>query len=66
MWLSEEGEASRTFHVHRINGRHPIPSSLQLQARSLALDAADDDVAGVLGDDLIVVEHGEFYQKKQG
>lgn len=34
--------------------------SLQLQAGGLALDAADDNVAGVLGDDLVVVEHGEF------
>ena len=33
---------------------------LQLQAGGLALDTADHDVAGVLGDNLVIVEHGEF------
>ena len=33
---------------------------LQLQARGLALDTANDNVAGILGNDLVIVEHGEF------
>lgn len=38
----------------------PSPHS-NLQARGLALDAADDNVGGVLGDDFIVMEHLEFW-----
>jgi hypothetical protein len=33
---------------------------LQLQAGGLSLDATDDGLGGVLGDDLVIVEHGEF------
>lgn len=33
---------------------------LQLQAWGLALDTADDGPGGVLGDNLVIVEHGEF------
>lgn len=33
---------------------------LQLQAGGLSLDATDDSLGGVLGNDLVVVEHGEF------
>lgn len=36
-------------------------SLLQLQGGLLALDTTDDDVAGVLGDDFIVVKHGKFW-----
>ena len=34
--------------------------SLVFQAGFLALDAADDDMPSVLGDDFVVVEHGEL------
>lgn len=36
-------------------------ADLQLQCGLLALDAADDDVAGIFGDDFVVVKHGEFW-----
>jgi hypothetical protein len=36
---------------------------LQLQAGSLTLDAADDGLGSVLGDDLVIVKHGEFCEK---
>lgn len=33
---------------------------LQLQAGGLALNTTNDSRSGVLGDDLVVMEHGEF------
>lgn len=44
--------STKTFYL--------ITSLLQLKAGGLARYAADDNVRGILGDDLVVVEHGEF------
>ena len=35
-------------------------AGLEVQFGLLALHAADDDVAGILGNDFVVVKHGEF------